>query len=61
MKNRVLEIDIPETGKCNLAHWGHAVGYDWDPPSTSYSHQIHFIPMNDSSPAVIIFSTHGMS
>jgi hypothetical protein len=24
-------------------HWGHAVGYDWDPPSSSYSHQIHFI------------------
>jgi hypothetical protein len=22
---------------------GHAVGYDWDLPSTSYSYQIHFI------------------
>jgi hypothetical protein len=25
------------------SHWGHAVGYDWDPPSTSYSFQIYFI------------------
>ena len=28
-----------------VSHWGHAVGYDWDLPSTSYSYQIHFIPI----------------
>ena len=27
------------------SHWGHAVGYDWDLPSTSYSYQIPFIPI----------------
>ncbi len=27
------------------SHWGYAVGYDWDLPSTSYSYQIHFIPI----------------
>ena len=26
-----------------VSHWGHAVGYDCDRPSPSYSYQIHFI------------------
>ena len=26
-----------------VSHWGHAVGYDCDHPSASYSYQIHFI------------------
>ena len=26
-----------------VSHWGHALGYDCNLPSASYSYQIHFI------------------
>jgi len=41
-----------------VSHWGHAVGYDWDLPSTSYSYQIHFIHIKGVWHALYVVGGH---